>query len=457
LERDPGRAQRKSQVGYNEGVKTTGARPSGFGDALLTGTIRRELLSARLPAPGPALRALLPRLERLLAGVDGDAIDRDDRVPPRVIAGLKRLGVFRLRLPRAHGGLGCTHSDYHRVVEKIASKSAGLSMWVTTHQSLGAPGLLAVAGTAEQRAELLPRLAAGELSALAMTEEGAGTDPSLIATTARPVRGGYRLDGRKIWVTNGPVARWVVVLAKAPGGIACFVVDARSRGFSVERRGRFLGLRGMENGVLRLRGTFVPVSRRIGAEGDGLRLALTALNEGRLSVVPRALGITRECLRIARAWTAQRRQHGRRLSANPSVAERLERLETVVVQLAAVSARVAAWADEGRDLRTESALAKLFAASAAWEAADIALQLRGGRGYETADSQRARGERPEPAERLLRDARGLRVIEGTDDALRGALARRGLELGWGGTLNARAYVRADEAVRRFGEACVTRG
>jgi hypothetical protein len=209
----------------------------------------------------------------------------------------------------------------------------------------------------------------------------------------------------------------------------------------------------MENGVLRLRGVVVPASRRIGGEGEGLRLGLTALNAGRLSVVPRALGIARECLRLSRAWTTARRQHGRRLSANASVAERLARLETLVARLAAVGARTAAWADEGRELRVESALAKLFAASAAWEAADIALQLRGGRGYETADSQRARGERPEPAERLLRDARGLRVIEGTDDALRGALAKRGLELGWGGELDARSYARVDAAVRLFGEVC----
>lgn len=397
------------------------------------------------------------RLGRFLNGVDGDAIDRDDRVPPRVIAGLKRLGAFRLLLPRAHGGLGLSHAEYHRVVEKIAAKSAGLAMWVTTHNGLGAAGLLAAAGTAEQRAEFLPRLAAGELSAFAMTEEGAGTDPSLIAATARPVRGGWRLDGKKLWVTNGPVARWVVVLARAPGGVACYLVDSRSPGFTVERRCRFLGLRGMENGVLRLRGVFVPASRLIGAEGDGLRLGLTMMNLGRLSVTARALGIARECLRASRAWTAKRRQHGKRLDANASVAERLERLETLVERLASVSARVAARADAGRDMRTESMLAKLFAASAAWEAADLALQLRGGRGYETADSQRARGEAPEPVERWLRDARGLRLIEGTDDALRAAVARRILDKGARARrrapMSVSAYARADEAVLRFVEKC----
>jgi alkylation response protein AidB-like acyl-CoA dehydrogenase len=425
--------------------------PSGFADSLLKGESPR--LAARpFPPASKELKRLLPALERFLTRVDGDAIDREDRVPPRVFAGLKRLGVFRLRVPRAHGGLGLGHSDYHRVVALVAARSAGLAMWVTT-QSL-AVEFLALAGTAEQRAELLPRLAAGELSAFAMTEVGAGTDPSRMAAAARPVRGGWRLDGSKLWVTNGPVARWVVVLARAPGGITAFLVDARAPGFSVERRCRFLGLRGMENGVLRLRGAFVPDGRRLGAAGDGLRLGLAAMNAGRLSVTARALGLAGECLRITREWTRSRRQHGRALAENASVAERLARLESLVARLSGASAWTAAAADAGRPLRWESALAKLFAASAAWEAADLALQLRGGRGYETADSQRARGEKAEPVERLLRDARGPRVIEGTDDVLRGALARRIRELeGSGGEPAAREYARADAAVSRFGELC----
>jgi hypothetical protein len=374
-----------------------------------------------IPEPSRETKRLLSSFARFLARVDGDAIDRDDRVPPRVVAGMKKLGAFRLRVPLTHGGLGLSHSDHHRVAALVAARSMGLTMWITT-QSLTVE-LLAKAGTAQQRAELLPRLAAGELSALAMTEAEAGADPSRTAVTARPARGGYRLDGRKLWVTNGPVARWIVVLARAPGGLSLFVVDARSPGFEVERRCRFLGLRGMENGVLRLRGVFVPAYRRLGDEGDGLRLGLTAMNVGRLA-------------------------------ENASVAERLERLETLVSRLSGVSARTAAWADAGRGLRWESMLAKLFAASAAWEAADLALQLRGGRGYETVDSQRARGEAPEPVERLLRDARGLRLIEGTDDVLRAALARRIRELeGRGGEPPAAAYARADEAARLFGDIC----
>jgi alkylation response protein AidB-like acyl-CoA dehydrogenase len=239
----------------------------------------------------------------------------------------------------------------------------------------------------------------------------------------------------------------------------------------------------MENGVVRLKGAFVPDARRLGAEGDGLRLGLGAMNVGRLSVTARALGIAGEGLRLSRAWTRSRRRGGRPLSENALAAARLRRLETLVARLSAVGARTAAWADAGLELRTESPLAKLFAASAAFEAADLALSLRGARGYETADSQRGRGEKPEPAERLLRDARGLRLVEGPEDALRGAIARRGLELArgrgaarspgrgalakraaalaaefraaaWrGGEIPARAYALADEAAAIFGAAC----
>ena len=474
--------RKRSRFGYNERVKAA-EDGLGFGDALLAGAIRRDWLSGRPPGPSAGLRRLRPRLARLLARVDGDAIDRADRVPASVIAGLRRLGVFRLRLPREHGGLGLSHSDYRRAVALIAARSAGLSMWVTTHQGLGAAALVAAHGTPDQKVALLPRMAAGELSALAVTEVEAGLDAARTASAARPLPGGraYRLDGRKLWVTNAPVARWLAVLARAPGGLAIFVVDARARGVRVERRCRFLGLRGMENGVVRLTGALAPVSRRVGAEGEGLRLAASALGTGRLSVVSRALGLAGECRRAARAWIRGRRA----LAAEPAVAARLARLDELVAALEAVDARVALWADSGRELRTDSALAKLFAASAAWEAADVALQLRGARGYETADSQRARGENPVPAERWLRDARGLRLIEGSDDALRAALARRGLELaragaraprgrdplarraaalaadfrslarGAGGAVPARALELVDEAARLFAAACLS--
>jgi alkylation response protein AidB-like acyl-CoA dehydrogenase len=400
---------------------------------------------------------LRAKLKPFLRGVDGDRIDRDDKVPRQVVSQMKRLGLFGMRLPKVDGGRGLSARDYHEVVAELAAKSAGLAMWLTTHTSLGAGPFLAAAGTLEMRAELYPRLAAGELSALAVTEAGAGTDPSLIRTTARRTRGGYVLDGRKLWVTNGPVARWVVVVARAAGGMTAFVVDARAKGFSVESRNRFLGLRGMENGSLRLQGVRVPENLRLGGEGEGLRLALGVLTRGRLSVAPRALGIARECLRISLQWARARRQHGVALDAHPVVRARIDRLALIVSRLEAVSARAADLSDSAADVRTQSALVKLFSASAACEAADVALQLRGGRGYETAASQKARGEKPEAVERLFRDARGLRIIEGTEDVLRWMIARRRRELSRKAAVSvpAKAYALADAAAERFAAACAT--
>jgi alkylation response protein AidB-like acyl-CoA dehydrogenase len=374
--------------------------------------------------PAPAARRFLGKLERALRAVDGDAIDRDDKVPPRVVAALKGLGVFRMRVPRAHGGLGLSVADHHRAVALVARRSLGLSMWVTTHDSLAGVALLQRAGTAEQRAALLPRLARGELSALAVSEEDAGADLKGLKTTARRARGGWRIDGRKVWITNAPVARWIAVLARAPQGPAVFLVDARAGGVALERRCSYLGLRGMENGVLRFKGAFVPDSRRLGAEGDGPAVVLGALSSGRLTVAPRALGLARACRDASRAWAARRRQFGRRLADLPAPSLMLARLDALVAGLEGLTARAAALGALSEVPRRESMSVKLRAADAAYEAAELAVRLRGPRGYETAASQRARGEAPVPAERWLRDARGLRAIEGSEDVLRAALARR---------------------------------
>lgn len=413
------------------------------GDAILAGGLPRRTQRRAPPTPGLAVRRLLSRLDAELARVDADKIDREDRVPPVVLARLERLGVLRLNLPRAYGGLGLDRADYHRILARISARSLALAMIVTTHQSLGAAALVAAFGGPEQKAQLLPRMAAGELSALAASEALSGADPALAATTARRVRGGWRLDGRKLWVSNAVDARWLAVLARAPDGPTLFIIDARTRGVSVERRCRFLGLRGLGNGVLRLRGVIISDAGRVGADGDGARLLLALLGEGRLTVLPRALGLTRAVRDAARAWMRTRRRRGRALAQEPAVAARLNRLDALVARLESLDAAAAAWSRGGSVGRTESALAKLYAAAAAWEAADTALQLRGARGYETADSQRARGETAVPAERWLRDARGLRLVEGSDDLLRWAVARRGLEL-------ARAGARAPRAAGALG-------
>ena len=379
-------------------------------DMILRGTIPAKTRAR--PAAPPAAAS------RLARAVDGERIDRDGKIPDDLIARLRREGAFGWNLPRRHGGGGLGPPRYHAAIAAVAERSLALAMRLTTHQSLGAAALVCAFGTEAQKAELLTRMAAGEETALAVSEEGPGADPAAATARARRDGGDYVLTGRKMWVSGALSARWLAVLAQAPGGPAMFVVDARAPGIRLEPIA-FMGLRGLGNALVIFDRARVPSSRRVGAEGSGARLALAVVGRGRLTIVARALGLARAAKSHAEAWTRERG-----ISRRPAISARLARISRIVARLAALDAAAAA----GLSGRADSAAAKLYAGRAAWEAADALVQLRGSRGYETAASQRARGELPVPAERLLRDARGLRLAEGAEDLMRAFLARRGLEL-----------------------------
>ena len=150
--------------------------------------------------------------------VDPDAIDRTGDIPPHVIEGLAKLGCFGMKIPKAYGGLGLSQVNYNRAISLIASYCGSTAVWLSAHQSIGAPQPLMLFGTEEQKRQYLPRLAAGTISAFALTEPGVGSDPANMQTTADPVDGGesYLLNGEKLWCTNGPVAEVVVVMARTP-------------------------------------------------------------------------------------------------------------------------------------------------------------------------------------------------------------------------------------------------
>ena len=393
------------------------------------------ILRGEIPEKTRALRAAPPAaVRRLIQTIDGDRVDREGKIPGDVIARFRRAGAFGWSLPGRHGGGGWSRADYHAAIAAVAERSLALAMRLTTHQSLGAAALVAAFGSEAQKAELLPRMAAGEETALAVSEEGPGADPAAATARARRVGGHYEVSGRKMWVSNALSARWLAVLAQAPSGPTMLVVDARAPGVSL-RPIEFMGLRGLGNALVILERVRVPPSRLVGAEGEGARLALALVGQGRLTVVPRALGLARAARSHALDWTRERG-----IAREPAVAARLEEMGKIVARLSALDAAVAA----GLAGRSDSAAAKLYAGRAAWEAADALVQLRGSRGYETPASQRARGESPVPAERLLRDARGLRLAEGAEDLMRAFLARRGLEL-------ARAGVRAKTSAGPLGE------
>ena len=242
------------------------------------------------------------------------------------------------------------------------------------------------------------------------------------------------LNGVKLWTTNGVIADLLVVMAQVPeseghrGGITAFVVEADAPGIVVENRNAFMGLRGIENGLTRLTNVRVPAANRIGREGDGLRIALSTLNVGRLSLPAVCTGSMKWCLKIAREWSRERVQWGRPLGEHEAVAGKVAFIAATTYGLEAMLELASELADAGQtDIRIEAALAKLYGSEMAWLVADELVQIRGGRGFETAESLAARGERGVPAEQVLRDLRINRIFEGSTEIMHLMIAREAVD------------------------------
>jgi len=364
--------------------------------------------------------------------VDPVEIDRTGEYPEEVVQGLRELGAFGIKIPKEYGGLGLTHPEYTRVMQFLGAYDCNVTALLSAHQAIGVPQPVKLFGSDALKKEYLPRCAKGAISAFALTEPAVGSDPARLETVAELTDDGenWILNGTKLWCTNGTLAELLVVMARNPktDRINAYVVETAWEGVKIEHRCRFMGLKALGNAVVSFTNVKVPKGNLIGEDGEGLKIALVTLNTGRLTLPAGTSGGAKLLLETCRKWCAARVQWGVPVGKHEAIAHKLADMTTVSFALESTMMLLGELADrKGVDIRLEAAAAKEWNTTRAWRTVDEALQIRGGRGYETELSLKNRGEAPLNIERMMRDTRINLIFEGSSEIMHLFMAREAVD------------------------------
>lgn len=371
--------------------------------------------------------------------VDADQIDSQGEIPDHVFQELAKIGAFAIKIPTEYDGLGLSQTNYSRAAMKLGETCGNITALISAHQSIGVPQPLLLYGTEQQKKKHLPRFRQGDVSAFALTEETVGSDPAQMTAYAElsPDKTHYVLNGEKLWCTNGVKASVIIVMARTPDveikgkmrkSITAFIVDMNTPGVQVVNRCRFMGLKALYNGVVRFTDVKIPVENVVAGEGKGLKVALSTLNTGRLTLPAACVGLMRSCLKIVREWGGTREQWGCVIGKHQAIADKISQIAAAQFATETSVLFVSNLVDGKKaDIRVESAMCKMWGTEQAWRVVDETMQIRGGRGYETAPSLKNRGQQPIPVERFMRDCRINMIFEGSSEIMRLLLAREALD------------------------------